>query len=328
MKPSEAVLSVILALTLLATPLSVQAQQTARIPRIGFLGTESEAGLVLRFEAFRQGLRDLGYVEGKTIVIESRFAEGKYDRLPALAAELAGLKVDLLVTYGTPGTWAAKRATTTIPIVMAISGDALATGLVASLARPGGNITGSTFFSPELTAKRLELLKEAVPRLRRVAVLVNPDNPIKGPTLHAMALTATSLKLELQPFEARSPSEFESAFDALAKRRVDALVIIDDPILIANAGGLASLAAKSRLPSAGFKTFAEAGGLMGYGVNLSELSRHAAVFVDKILKGARPADLPVERATRFELLINLKTAKALGLTIPQSLLSRADEVIQ
>jgi putative ABC transport system substrate-binding protein len=210
---------------------------------------------------------------------------------------------------------------------MAISGDALATGLVASLARPGGNITGSTFFSPELTAKRLELLKEAAPRLRRFAVLVNPDNPIKGPTLHAMALTATSLKLELQPFEARGPSDFEGAFDAMVKKRVDALVIIDDPMLIANAGGLAALAAKSRLPSTGFKTFAEAGGLMGYGVNLSELSRHAAVFVDKILKGAKPGDLPVEQATKFELVINLKTAKSLGLMIPQSVLFRTDDVI-
>jgi putative ABC transport system substrate-binding protein len=328
MKPREIVLNVILALGILASPLTGHAQQAGKVPRIGFLGPTSEAGIRPRLEAFRQGLRDLGYVGGENLVIEFRWAEGQYDRLPALAGELVGLKVDLLVTYGTPGTQAAKRATTTIPIVMVVSGDAVAAGLISSLARPGGNVTGSTFISPEVTAKRLELLKEAFPRLRRVAVLLNPENPANPPILHAMELTAASLKVALQRFEVRGPSEFESAVTAMAKRRVDAVVITDDPMLIANLGELAALAVKSRLPSMGFKEFAQAGGLMAYAVNLPELFRHAAVFVDKILKGAKPADLPVERAMRFELVINLKTAKALGLTIPRSFLSRADEVIQ
>ena len=328
MKPGAAVLSVILALTLLAGPLTGHAQQPRKVPRIGFLGATTEAGHRSRVEAFRQGLRALGYVEGENLVIEFRWAEGQYDRLPALAAELVGLKVDLLVTYGTPGTQAAKRATTTIPIVMATSGDAVASGLITSLARPGGNITGSTYFSPELNAKQLELLKEAFPGLQRVAVLQNPDNPAEVQVLHTMALTATPLKLELQSFEARGPGDFESAFTAMAKWRIGALVITDDSMLIANAGGLAALVAQRRLPAIGFKDFAQAGGLFAYGVDLPELFRYAAVFVDKILKGAKPADLPVERATKFDLLINLKTAKALGLTIPQSLLMRADEVIE
>jgi putative ABC transport system substrate-binding protein len=315
-------------LGLLAAPVPSSGQQPAKVYRIGFLGAASASAYAPKVGAFQQGLRGLGYEEGKNLVIEFRWAEGHYDRLPALAAELVGLPVDLLVTHGTPGTRAAKGATTAIPIVMAAIGDAVATGLVASLARPGGNITGSTFFSPETNAKGLERLKEAVPRIRRVAVLANPDNPQAGPALRAMALTATSLKVALLQFEARGPSEFESAFTAMARGRVDALAILDDGMLIANAGGLAALAAQRRLPSVGFKEFAQADGLMGYGVDLPELFRRAAVFVDKILKGARPADLPVERATRFELLINLKTAKVLGLTIPQSLLSRADEVIQ
>ncbi len=321
-------LVVMFTLGVLVVPLAADAQQAGKVPRIGFLGVTSESAFGDRLEAFRKGLRDLGYVEGKNLNIEVRWARGHYERLPALAAELVGLQVDVLVTHATPGTWAAKRATTTIPIVMAVSGDAVATGLVASLARPGGNLTGGTYFSPELNAKGLELLKEAFPRIRRVAVLVNPDNPQKGPMLRAMALTAGPLKLELQQFEARGPNEFESVFAAMAKQRVDAFVTHDDSVLIDNARGLAALAAKGRLPSTGFKTFAEAGGLMGYGVNFPEMYRRAAVLVDKILKGAKPADLPVEQATKFELVINLKTAKALGLTIPQSVLIRADEVIQ
>ena len=323
-----AMFAVALTLCLVAAPLAADAQQIGKVPRIGFLGATSASGYRALLEAFRQGLRDLGYVEGKNLVIEFRWAEGRYDRLPALAAELVGLQVDLLVCHGTPGTWAAKRATTTIPIVMAATGDAIGSGLVASLARSGGNITGTTHFSPEINAKRLELLKEAVPRLRRVAVLVNPDDPGTAPILRAMALTATSLKLELQLFEARGPSEFERAFAAMAQRRSEALVTMNDPMLMSNAGGLAALAAQRRLPSVGFKEFAQAGGLMAYGVDFPGLYRHAAVFVDKILKGAKPADLPVEQATKFELVINLKTAKAFGLTIPPSLLMRADEVIE
>ncbi len=315
-----------LALALLAAPLPVEAQQAAKIPRVGFLGATS--GSDPRVEAFRQGLRDLGYVEGKNLIIEYRWAEGRYDRLPALAAELVGLPVDLLVCHGTPGTWAAKRATATTPIVMATSGDAVANGLIASLARPGGNITGTTFFSPEVTAKRLELLQEVVPLLRRVGVLVNPSDPGTTAILRAMVLTGTSLNVALDQFEVRGPSEFEGAFTAMAQRRIDALVTTNDGTFVANRRRLADFAAQRRLPSAGFKEFAQAGGLMAYGVDFAELYRRAAVFVDKILRGAKPPDLPVEQPTRFDLVINLKTAKTLGLTIPQSLLMRADEVIQ
>lgn len=321
-------LVVLLAFGLLIVPLAAEAQQPGKVPRIGFLGATSAAEYAPRVEAFRQGLRDLRYVEGKDIVIEFRWAEGKYDQLPGLAAELVRLKVDVLVTHGTPGTRAAKGATTTIPIVMMVSGDAVATGLVASIARPGGNLTGSTFFNPELAAKRLELLKEAVRRITRVAVLLNPDNPINGPVLQAMEATARSLKVVLQQVEARGSNEFEGAFSAMAKRRVDAFVVIEDGMLIANARGIADLAAKKRLPSAGFTEFAEAGGLVGYGVNLLELSRRAAVFVDKILKGSKPGDLPVEQATKFQLIVNLKTAKALRLTIPKPVLVRADRLIE
>jgi putative ABC transport system substrate-binding protein len=327
MKPSEAVLSVVLTLGLLVSPLVAEAQQ-AGVPRIGFLGAASASGYAPQLKAFRQGLRDLGYVEGKNIAIEYRWAEGNYARLPELAAELARLKVDVLVTHGVPGTWAAKRTTTTIPIVMALVGDAVTTGLVSSLARPGGNLTGASYLLPEITAKRLDLLKEAVPRIARVAILLNPDNPMSGPILQAVDATANALKVEVQQVEARGPKDFEGVLSAVARRRMDALIVQDDGMFIANARGVAELAAKKRLPSTGFKEFAEAGGLMAYGVDFPDLWRQAAVFVDKILKGAKPGDLPVEQATKFELVVNLKTAKALGLTIPQSILIRADEVIQ
>ena len=313
----------------LAAPLaSFAQQQTAKIARIGFLGSESASGYASRVEALRAGLRDLGYVEGKNIVIEFRWAEGKRDRLPDLAAELVRIKVGVLVTHGTPGTRAAKNATTTIPIVMAASGDPVASGLVTSLARPGGNVTGSTFFSPELAAKRLELLKEAFPRTKRVAVLMHPDNPLNGPVLTAMERTTRSLKLELKQFEVRGPDEFKNAFSAMTKSRVDAVTIGQDGMLQANVRAIADLATKKRIPSTGSKEFGEAGGVIGYGVDFLELWRRAAVFVDKILKGTKPGDIPVERATRFELVINLKTAKALGIKIPNSILVRADKVIE
>jgi putative ABC transport system substrate-binding protein len=279
-------------------------------------------------EALRAGLRDLGYLEGKNVVIDYRWAEGKYDRLSDLAGELVRLRVDVLVTHGTPGALAAKRATTTIPIVVATSADAVASGLVESLARPRGNITGSTYFIPELSAKRLEIFKEPFSHTSRMAVLVNPDNPAMVPIIQAMEVTARSLKMGLQQFPVRGPNEFDGAFSAMTKSRVDAVAIIEEPMFQANAGVLAGLAMQKRLPSAGFKEFAEAGGLLGYGVDIVGLFRRAAYFVDRILKGAKPADLPVEQPTKFELVINLKTAKALGLTIPDSLLGRADEVIQ
>ena len=309
-------------------PLAAGAQQPPKIPRIGFLGPTSASGMASRLEGLRAGLRDLGYEEGKNIVIEYRWAEGEYDRLPDLAAELVRLKVDVLVTAGTPGTLAAKRATTTVPIVMAASGNALAVGLVASLARPGGNVTGSTFFGPEVYGKRIELLKAALPRLTHVAVLFNPDNPTYALEFNAMEGVAKAMKVRLTPFEVRQPDEFDGVFTAMAQKRVDAVVITDDPLYNANATRVAGVAARRRLPSAGSKEFAEAGGLIGYGHNPRELYRRAAYFVDRILKGAKPGDLPVERPTRFDLVINLKTAKVLGLTIPQSLLGRADTVVQ
>jgi putative ABC transport system substrate-binding protein len=309
-------------------PQPADGQQSAQVPRIGFLGATTESGVATRLAAFREGLRDLGYVEGKNLAIEFRWAGGKYERLPELATELLDLKVAVLVTHGTPGTRAAKQATRRTPIVMTASGDAVATGLVAGIARPGGNVTGTTFFNPEVSAKRLELLKEAVPRIRRVAVLVNPDNPARKPVLQAMELTARSLQLELLPFEVRGSQEFESTFALMTEKRVDALTIVEDAMLLDNVGNLADLAARHRLPSAGFKEFAGAGGLMAYAVDLPAMWRQGAAFVDKILKGAKPAELPVQQATKFELILNLKTAKALGLTIPQTVLIRADEVIQ
>ena len=314
--------------SLLAAPLGVEAQQPAKIPRIGFLGLASASSFAKQVEAFRAGLRDLGYLEGKNIVIDYRWAEGKYDRLSDLAGELVRLRVAILVAHGTPGALAAKRATTTIPIVVATSADAVASGLVESLARPGGNITGSTYFIPELNAKRLEIFNEAFPHTRRIAVLLNPDNPAMMPIIQAMELTARSLKMGLQQFPVRGPNEFDGAFSAMTQSRVDGVAIIEEPMFQANAGVLAGLAMQKRLPSAGFKEFAEAGGLLGYGVDILGLFRRAAYFVDRILKGVPPADLPVERATKFDLVINLKTAKALGITIPQLLLSRADEIIQ
>jgi len=319
----------LLSFGVLAGALPALAQQKGKAWRIGFLGSASPSGAPAdRMEALRAGLRDLGYVEGKNIVIEYRWAEENYGRLPQLAAELVHLKVDVIVTHGTPGTRAAKTATTTIPIVVATSGDLVALGLVASLARPGGNVTGSTIFTPEITAKRLELLADVLPRMRRAAALINSDNPAKEPVLQALEATAKSRRLELQPFGVRGQDEFASVFLAMAKSRVDAVVLTDDPMLNANFAGIANAAARQRLPSAGPRESAEAGGLIGYGINLVEMWRRAAFFVDKILKGAKPGDLPIERATTFDLVINMKTAKALGITIPQSILVRADRVIE
>jgi ABC-type uncharacterized transport system substrate-binding protein len=321
-------IGLVLTLSLFLVPLAAETQQTAKVPRIGFLGLASASSFGKQVEALRAGLRDLGYLEGKNVVIHYRWAENKYERLSDLAGELVRLRVDILVTHGTPGALAAKRATTTIPIIVAGSADAVASGLVESLARPGGNITGSTFFIPELNAKRLEIFKETLSHTSRMAVLVNPDNPGMVPIIPAMELAASSLKVGLQQLPMRGPNEFDGAFSAMTKSRVDAVVIIEEPMFQAYAGVLAGLAMKKRLPSAGFKEFAEAGGLLGYGVDILGLFRRVAYFVDRILKGVPPAQLPVERPTKFELVINMKTAKALGLTIPQSVLGRADEIIQ
>jgi len=309
-----------------AWPLAVRAQQPPKIVRIGFLGVTTQSGVERRLQRFRAGLRDRGYIEGENIFIDFRWAEGNYARLAEFAAELIRLKVDILVTHTTPGTLAAKGVTTTVPIVM-ISGDAVATGIVVSLARPGGNVTGSTFFDPELQAKRLEVFKEAYPSARGIAVLMNPDNPENAPVLRAMELTAESLKLELQQFQVRRPEEFENAVSSMIKTRVDGVAVTSDMIFVSNIERIARITAANRLPSIGDTEFARAGGLIGYGVNFLELYYRAAYFVDRILKGAKPADLPVEQPTKFELVINLKTAKAIGVDVPP-LIARADEVIE
>ncbi len=313
----------------LTAPLTGAAQPTGKVYRIGYLGSTSPSGVHAQLiEAFRRGLRELGYVEGRDVMIEYRWAEGKYDRLPELAADLVRLPVDLIVTHGTPGSRAAKQATSTIPIVMAVSGDAVATGLVASIARPGGNVTGSTFFFPELMAKRLELLKEALPRATRMTAFANADNLAAGPALQAMELRAKSLRVDIDAVQVRGPDEFVGAFSAMARTRVDGVVLIDDPMLIANARQIADLAAKNRIPVIGDRDYADAGGLIAYAVNFPDFWRQAAVFVDKIFRGAKPGELPVEQATRFDLVINRKAARALALTIPQSLLLRATQIIE
>ena len=311
-----------------AWPLVARAQQAAKVARIGFLGSTFAANWASRVEAFQSGLRDLRYVEGENIAIEFRWADENYDQLADLAAELLRLKVDVLVTYGTPGSLVAKRATTTIPIVMVHSGDAVAAGIVASLARPGGNLTGMTYFVPELMAKRMEMLKDIMPRISQVAILVKPDNPFFVTALRALEIPAKSLNIRLQRFEVRGPDDFEDAFAAMAKSGIDAVVILEDAVFVSNARAIADLAAKYRLLSAGFNEYAVASGLIGYGVDFLDMYRRAAVFVDKILKGAKPADIPVEQATKFAVVANMKTAKALGLDVPTSLLLRADEVIE
>jgi putative tryptophan/tyrosine transport system substrate-binding protein len=288
----------------------------------------SASDFAARIEALRAGLRGLGYVEDKNTLIEVRSAEGKYDRLPELATELVQQNVDVIVTAGTPAIRAAKQATETVPIVMAAVGDAVGGGLVGSLARPGGNLTGSTYFAPELAAKQLELLKEAFPETTRIAVVVNPSNPAMGPTLQAVESAARSLKLELEQFAVREPRDFHETFVTIVKKRYKNVLIIDDPITISNASALADLALKHRLATAGFIEYAEAGGLIGYGANLIAMWRRAAFFVDKILKGTSPAEIPVERSTRFDLVINRKTATAIEVAIAPSILVRADRVIE
>jgi putative tryptophan/tyrosine transport system substrate-binding protein len=297
--------------------------QNARVVRIGFLGPNSAASTASRMESLRAGLRDLGYVEGKNLIIESRWADGNYDRLPKLAMELVGLKVDLILTSGTPGTRAAKSATATIPIIMVTSGDPVALGLVASLARPGGNITGASNFAPELSAKRVELIKEAFPSIQRVGVLFNPDNSINDRNLEAMEQTSKALKLGLQKFAVRSAGDFK-----MSKLPVDAVALPEDDFLSATKDNAVELVSKQRLPSIGRTDFAEAGGIIGYAVNFFDLYRRAAIFVDKIVKGAKPGELPVEQPRKFDFVINLKAAKQLGLTISPNVLARADKVIK
>jgi putative ABC transport system substrate-binding protein len=319
-------------LLLLAAPLATAtAQPPEKVPRVGYLspGSPSEPFRQRRFEAFRQGLRELGYVEGQNIAIESRWAEGKYDRYPALAADLVRLKVDVIVAVGGRASEVAKHATRTIPIVMSVVIDPLGSGLVASLARPGGNVTGISLMTPDLVGKQLEVLKEVVPKVSRVALLWNPNNPGSAAQLREAEAAARALGVRLQILAARDPQEIDSAFAAMTRGRAAALVVLADAILLNQRRQIAELAAERRLPAVyGPSEHAEAGGLMAYSANLLDLERRAATYVDKILKGAKPADLPVQQPTKFELVINLKTAKALGLTIPPSLVLRADQVIE
>ena len=304
------------------------ASSQSKISRIGFLGSATAAGAAQSTGALREGLNALGYVEGKNINIEFRWAEGKYERLPELVTDLMRLNVDVLVTHGTPGTQAAKRAAAGIPIVMAISGDAIATGIVTNLGRPESNVTGSTFFLPDLNIKRLELLLEVLPHVTHVGALTNPANPVSRPIIPAMRAAAASLKLAVEPFSVQGPSDFDSAFQAITKSRVNAVAVTEDGEFAASFKTIAALAIQSKLPSIGSKEYVEAGGLIGYGVNILNLYRRAAYFVDKILKGAKPADLPIEQPTRFEFVINLQTARTLGLNIAPILLARADAVIE
>jgi putative ABC transport system substrate-binding protein len=319
-----------LLLTFFVANVSVaQAQQTGKIPWIGWLMVSSLSANLARTEAFRQGLRELGYVEGKNIVIEWRSAEGKLDRLPALAAELVRLKVDIIVSAGPAVTRPAKEATTTIPIVMTQDSDPVGTGLVASLARPGGNITGLSTLAPELGGKRLELLKEVVPKFSRVAVLGSSTEPGYAQVLREMELAAGALKVKLHYLDVLDPKDIEPAFRAANKGRAQAVLTLLSPILTSQRTRVADLAVKSRLPAMYFRSdFVDAGGLMCYGASQNDLDRRAATYVDKILKGRKPADLPVEQPMKFEFIINLKAAKQIGLTIPPNVLVRADKVIR
>jgi putative tryptophan/tyrosine transport system substrate-binding protein len=315
-----------LSVALVAQPLAVGAQPAGKVPRIGALVVASRGFAPV--EGFRQGLRELGYVEGRNIAVEYRYAEGKADRYGDLAAQTVKLEPDVIVVWGTELAQTVRRATAKIPIVLALGDRLVEMGLVADLARPGGNVTGLTTMSHELSAKRLELLKEILPALTRVAVLYAPD-PRVEPTLKELAVAAGILGIRLQPLEARGLEDFDQAFAAMARERAEAFVLLPTALSPAHGARLADFALRRRMPAVGQgREFVAAGALMGYAANWTDLGRRAAAFVDKILKGARPADLPIEQPTRFELVINMRTAKALGLTIPQSVLGRADELLE
>ena len=321
---------VTLILSLLTVPPAADAQQPAKIPRVGWLSDGIGAGARSHLhEAFLHGLRDLGYVEGENLIMERRDAEGQLERLPELAAQLVGLKVDVIVTWSVPGTRAAQRATSTIPIVMAQAGDPVRTGLVASLARPGGNVTGLSTMSSDIAGKQLQLLKEAAPKISRVAVLYNPTFLASVMGMREAQAAGPALGLAILPMEVHTSDELEDQFAVMTSVHVDALLTLGDPFASTHQRRILDFAAKSQLLALYFwREFVEAGGLMSYGPSLPDMFRRAAYYVDRILKGAKPAELPVEQPTKFELVINLKTAKALGLTIPPTLLFQADEVIQ
>ena len=314
---------------LLATPLAVEGQQPSKVPTIGYLASGNREIIAANVEALRRGLRELGYVEGRTVALADRYSEGRAERLPELVWELRGLKVDVIVTTNDAVTAAVKRETPTTPIVMANSNDPVGTGFVASLARPGGNITGLSNFSSELSGKRLELLRESVPRLSRVALLWDPD--IRGALrdYQETQAAARSHQVELQSIEVFRSEDLDGAFSAMTNQHAQAFILSPNPVGFNNQGQIVGFARKNRLPSMYPQSeYVRAGGLMSYGPSLVDLHRRAAIYVDRILKGAKPGDLPVEQPTKFELVINLKTAKVLGLTIPPSLLGRADEIIQ
>ena len=323
------ILTCLLLTVLLLTVSIADAQQPKKVPRIGVLLATFASTEKSWTEAFRQGLRELGYVEGKNIVIEYRYAEGKFDRLPDLGAELARLKVEVIVAGGPTSTRAAKEVTTTIPIVMAQVNDPVGNGFVASLARPGGNITGLATLSPEISGKQVELLKETVPRLSRLAVFGTSTSPGNAQSLRETELAAGAFGVKLQYLDVLNLKDIETAFRAATKERADAVLVLVSPLLLPQRTQVADLALKSRLPAIyPQKEYTEAGGLMYYGANTLDLFRRAATYVDKILKGTKPSDLPVEQPTKFEFIINLKAAKQIGLTIPPNVLARADKVIK
>ena len=317
------------ALGLLTAPLGAEAQQAGKVYRVGFLGNSTDALEANLVEPFRQGLRDLGYVEGRNLAIEYRWADGQYDRFPALIRELAALKVEVIVTAGTPAALAVKRETPAIPLVMAAIGDPVGTGLVASLARTGGNLTGLVGIAPDLEGKRLELLREVVPKLSHVAFLLNPANPLHVVSEKEARTAAAALHVKVRFVGVRAESELDQGFSALLRERPGALVMLADRLFLHHRARIVDFTTRQRLPGMyAYRELVEAGGLMSFGPSYPGMHRRAAYFVDRILRGAKAADLPMEQPTTFELVINLKTAKALGLTIPPSLLQRADQVIE
>jgi len=316
-------------ISVLITPSASQAQHRGHAPRVGYLGTSSatlEAELV---KAFQEGLRERGYVEGQNIVIEYRWAEGNYQRFPDLVADLVKLKVDVILTAGTPGALAAKQATQTIPIVMAVTGDAVATGLVSSLARPGGNLTGLTTMAPDLEGKRLQILRELLPKLMTLVALVNTSNPFTAIQAEQTKISAKALGIQLHPIDLQRPEDLKDAFARVTRQRPDAITMVADRFLLAHRTQILDFVAKTRLPAMfPYRDFVVAGGLMSYAPSYEDLFRRSAVYVDKILRGAKPSDLPIEQPTKFEFLVNLKTAKTLGVPIPPSLLLRADHLLE
>ncbi len=320
--------TVLALLALGAAPLAAEAQPAGKVPRIGFLGNSTAALEANLVGPFREGLRDFGYVEGRNVLIEYRWAEGKYERFPALIGELVALKVDVIVTAGTPATLAVKKATTSVPIVMVAVGDPIGTGIVPSLSQPGGNITGMTSISAELEGKRLELLREVIPEVSHIAVLWNADSPLQFVGERRTHAAAEVLRMKVLSLGVRNEEGLEKAFAAISRERPGALLVLADRLFLHHRARIMDFAARQRLPGVhAYRELVEAGGLMSFGPSYADMHRRAAYFVDRILKGAKPADLPVERPATFELVINLKAAKALELTIPQSVLVRATEVI-